>query len=297
MIKVAILGSDSSHTEAYTSLINKSGSHFFGQAKVFWIWGENKEETYNKAKALDIKYVLSDLDAPQLSDADLIMVIGRFGDSHYLPAIKAIELGKPTFVDKPFTNCDNQAYEIIKFAQSRNIPIMSFSPLRFSEEIISINKNTKKSEKPISLVATCPLLTNSIVDERAKSIYFYSVHAVDVMLSIINSKPMSVYALKHNAGVWVTLRFENDTVSSVNLTIGKEEIYNVVLFEGGKIRSIDINPDGLFYKKTLEVLFYRLIKGDIDSAPIHQAFDGIRILTAIDCSLELNQEIYINEKI
>ena len=59
MIKVAILGSDSSHTEAYTSLINKSGSPFFGQAKVFWIWGENKEETNNKAKALDIKRVLS----------------------------------------------------------------------------------------------------------------------------------------------------------------------------------------------------------------------------------------------
>ena len=297
MIKIAILGCDSTHTEAYASLINKPGSPFYGRAKVCCIWGESIEEARSKAKALDIEFVLSDLDAPQLSDADLLMVIGRFGDSHYYPAIKAIELGKPTFIDKPFTNSDSQANEIMEIASIRNVPIMSFSPLRFSEEIISINTKVNKLENAITLVATCPLLTNSIADERAASIYFYSIHAVDVMLSIIDSLPKSVYAIKHAAGVWVTLRFENDTVSSVNLTVGKEEIYNVVLFEDGRIRSIDINPEGVFYQKTLEVLFDKLIKGDTESAPIHQAYDGIRILAAIDRSLDLKQEIYLDEKI
>jgi predicted dehydrogenase len=297
MIKIAILGCDSSHTEAYTSLINKPGSPFYGQARVCWIWGENIDEARSKAKALDIECVLSDLDTYQLLDADLLMVIGRFGDSHSYPALKAIELGKPTFIDKPFTNSDSQANEIMELAFIRDVPIMSFSPLRFSEEIISINTKVNKLETAITLVATCPLLTNSIVDERATSIYFYSIHAVDVMLSIIDSRPKSVCAIKHAAGVWVTLRFENDTVSSVNLTVGKEEIYNVVLFEDGQIRSIDINPEGIFYQKTLEVLFEKLIKGDTASAPIHQAYDGIRILTAIGRSLELKQEIYLDEKI
>lgn len=293
MVRIAILGCDSSHTEAYTSLINMPSGPFFGAARVCWIWGENNAQAHEKAAALDIDHVLQTADPDILKNADMIMVVGRFGDSHYEPAIQAILSGKPVFIDKPLTNNDDQAEELVKLAAERGVPLMSFSPLRFSEEIIALRKQYPSTAIQ-SVVATCPMITHTIQDDRVNSIYFYSIHAVDVLLSLVAERPQAVYAHQHSKGVWANIVFEDGQVSVLNLTVDQPETYQVTLFDyNGGINNVNIDADGLFYQHTLSFLLdnYKNIK--TTEAPVTEALDSIRILTAVERSLTEQKKILI----
>ena len=99
-----MLGSDSSHTDAYCELTNISKSNISRKANVEILWGENFNETKEKAKKYNIKSVSKNLEDINFENIDLVMVVGRFGNSHFEPAKLAIENKIPTFIDKPFTN-------------------------------------------------------------------------------------------------------------------------------------------------------------------------------------------------
>lgn len=296
MIKIAILGCDSTHTEAYTTLINDTQGPFHQAAKVCWIWGESKEQAIKKAEILNIENVLDEPDPHSLKNADLIMVVGRFGDSHFKPAMAAIESGKPVFVDKPFTNSDKEAAAIIAFADEKNVPLISFSPLRFADEVLLLRSQYPDSSNIQTIIATSPMITRTILDDRVNSVYFYSIHAVDMLLSFIKKSPVSVSAHKYDRGVWVTIIFEDHRVSTLNLTIDQPETYQITLFDlDGKIINVNIDPDGQYYKNTLSFLFKEISSLNMGEVTLTQSYDSIRILTAVEKSLYNQKMVLINE--
>jgi predicted dehydrogenase len=298
MIKIAILGCDSTHTEAYTRLINDLNSPFFEYARVCWIWGEDLQQATEKSLSLGIDNVLESLDHIALMHADLIMVIGRFGDSHYRPAMCAIESGKPVFVDKPFTNCNIEARELIEAAKKRKVLLISFSPLRFSNEIKSLSKKYTESSNIQTIIATSPMITRTIQDERVNSVYFYSIHAVDVLLSLLKKRPVSVKAHRHKNGVWAEIIFNDQTISVLNLTIDQPETYQVTVFDfDGSIATIKIDTEGAYYRNTLEYLFGCLQTQHANQVPHTQSLDAIRVLTALDRSLSEKTVISLDEEI
>jgi predicted dehydrogenase len=286
MIKIAILGCDSTHTEAYTTLINEVEGPFYNKAKVCWIWGEDHHQALEKAAILKIETVLDSPDSEILKSADLIMVVGRFGDSHFKPAISAIKSGRPVFVDKPFTNSDQEAVQLIQLAEERNVPLVSFSPLRFADEIVSLRDQYPDNSKIQTVIATSPMITRTIHDERVNSVYFYSVHAIDMLLSLVKKRPVSVNAHRHSNGVWVDILFDDQSISALNLTIDQPETYQVTLFDlDGRIITVNMDPDGPYYRNTLAFLFKNLENLKSDSAPLIQSLDSIRVLTAVEKSL------------
>jgi predicted dehydrogenase len=120
VIRIAFLGCDSSHTEAFANRINPLGALFNGRAKVVSIWGEDLSQATVKATALGIDRVAA-TPADALEGVDLAMVIGRFGESHFTAAMAAIDAGLPTFVDKPFTVNNVEARHLATMARKRGI--------------------------------------------------------------------------------------------------------------------------------------------------------------------------------
>ena len=151
MIKIAMLGSDSSHTDAYCELTNLGKSNISRNANVEILWGENFNETKEKAKKYNIKSVSKNLEDINFENIDLVMVVGRFGNSHFEPAKLAIENKIPTFIDKPFTNNLLEAIDLAESAKKNNSKLISFSPLRFADEIILLRKNYVKNLRPLIL--------------------------------------------------------------------------------------------------------------------------------------------------
>ena len=73
MIRIAFLGSDSTHTEALGRRINGPESAYTGWARVVSIWGEDPVQTADKADQLGIECVASGI-KEALEDTNLAMV-------------------------------------------------------------------------------------------------------------------------------------------------------------------------------------------------------------------------------
>jgi predicted dehydrogenase len=292
MIRIAMLGCDSSHTEAYSSLFHSNDSAFFGQAKIEWLWGEDKEQALQKASACGIDNVLDSLNDERLADADMIMVCGRYGDSHFLPAKRAIELRKPTYVDKPFTNNYSEAVKLKELAVDNKVPLMSFSPLRLAKEVAEVKVEKNNLGDSYGAVVSCPANTLLIKDKRAEKIHFYGVHAADILCSVYGTGVQKLKAEKSNAGIWVSLVYSDGRHATLNLPLNVDEFYHIVIFgtKGSIVKEVDAYGD--FYERTVEVLLNELSAGECRHS-LEDACESIMILDAIERSLDEEREIIL----
>jgi hypothetical protein len=142
------------------------------------------------------------------------------------------------------------------------------------------------------------MITRTIQDDRVNSIYFYSIHAVDMLLSLVAKRPYAVYANKHSKGVWADIVFEDGRVSVLNLTVDQPETYQVSVFDyNGHINNVNIDADGLFYQHTLSFLLDNHKNIKTAEAPLTEALDSIRILAAVERSLIEQKKIILNEQL
>ncbi len=139
MIRIGMIGADSTHTEAWTQLVNPADSPLHGRAQVVKLWGEDGEQAQAKAKEWQIPEVVG-TPAEALTDVDLAMVVNRYGEDHPPHARLAIEAGLPTFVDKPFANEMGDVHSLVRLAAERDVPLMSCSALRYAGEVMELQE-------------------------------------------------------------------------------------------------------------------------------------------------------------
>lgn len=260
MIDIAFLGSDSTHAEEFAQRINKLKSPFSGVARVVSIWGEDKDQTREKAKCLSIKKVC---ESPEqaLENVDLAMVIGRFGDSHMLPTKLALERGIPTFVDKPFTSSFAEARELVALAERSGTPLLSCSPLRFCSEVKRLIALRKEKAKLNHLLISGPANCIELGDDsRFGSIFFFGIHVVEILHEILGDQ-------FHNEEIEI----RRDTISvyiesgSVSATLyfvrNTKEFYSMQYFAGAEMFWIPICLDGSYYVSLLRFLFEEFLTG------------------------------------
>lgn len=182
-MKVVILGTDSSHTEAYGALMAEGGN-LSQEITELCLWGENSQETAEKAKALRCG-ACHTLDEA-LGKADLALVLGRFGESHFAPAKAALARGLATFVDKPFVHSFKEARELMTLAEQNQARLCSWSSARF-DPVISSGVGLKLISGPRNCLSLGP-------DPRFKSVFFYGIHSVEMALQLRGSTPERVKA-------------------------------------------------------------------------------------------------------
>ena len=116
MIKIGMIGADSTHTESYGKLVNLPGAPLYGRAQVVKLWGEDRAQAEAKAQQVQITQVVA-TPTEAISGVDLVMVCHRYGDDHPEPAQLAIAAGLPTFVDKPFANDFVDVHRLVELAK------------------------------------------------------------------------------------------------------------------------------------------------------------------------------------
>ena len=81
MIKIGMIGADSTHTESYSKLVNLPGAPLSGRAQVVKLWGEDRVQAEAKAQQVQIPQVVA-TPAEAISGVDLVMICNRYGDDH-----------------------------------------------------------------------------------------------------------------------------------------------------------------------------------------------------------------------
>lgn len=250
MLKIAMLGADSSHTEAYAELMNPPGSPFHGRGRVVSLWGADVDQAYAKATACQIDSIVSSPQAA-LAGVDLVMVVARYGEDHFPLAEVGLQAGLPTFIDKPLTNSLTQAHALKALSEEHNAPIFSCSPLRYAAEVLDLQKQLEADNGWIT-GGVMGLAAYPSLGERADNIYFYGVHLVEMLFAVFGRGAEVVSFTKGALSDTATLCYPDKRLVTLDFLRAGSETYAISTATPTQARFVNIDAWGSFYQQTLE---------------------------------------------
>ena len=226
-MRIGIIGAALSHPLNFTMMLQE-----FNLASEIGMWAPDSDQD-NVAK-FSKKAKFSICDSPeQLIDSCDAVIVTTTTNLHKQYALKALEKGKPVFVDKPLATCFADAVEVVDKALSVNVPVMSCSVRRFTPAFDTIASAVRGNEigKPISAAAFGPhgIVPGDWQDRLETSggyIFNFGIHCIDILQKVLGPKAeeVSCYAGKflhqdadtHDVAI-VTIRFSNGSVGTAEL--------------------------------------------------------------------------------
>jgi len=270
-MRIGILGCDSSHTEEYTRIFSSRG------VAVNVYWDPDPEVARDKQKIFGVGEVVTDL-KDAISNVDLIMVEGRYGDSHFSPAKEALLEGKRVYIDKPATINATEAQELAKLADERRTVLSSFSPFVLDSSYQDFFRAHHGSS---TFVISSPAFCRTIYHEKARDISFYSSHATDLLAHLIRGFPAEVKVTPNEEGLWVDVFYESGRRGVINLIDDADEFYRVVSLSGTNLNLLDINPFGDMYERTADYILETFSKQEWHPGQFDQALASMHLIDEI----------------
>ena len=196
--KIGLIGSDSSHVERFTEILNVDDHPAYwpdSGARVWSIWGEDPQRTRDAADQGRIPMVGS---SPEqvVDQSDMVFVVARHGGLHLDHAKPVIAAGKPLFVDKPFTQTPDQARALISLVEESGIPMTSLSTLHYGSDARVYGKGLRAAS-PVRYAA---YIGPAARQNQYGGIVFYAIHAVELMLNFHGVDVVSVNAVEGRTG-------------------------------------------------------------------------------------------------
>ena len=204
MYKIAILGCENSHADAFLK----------------FIYGERKEDRASYVKFsepvvndIEVIGVYSDEEAPMeklnkmfgvpkmssydelVGKVDGIIVTARHGDNHYKYAKPYIASGIPMFIDKPITISEEEAVKFMNELKENNVKVVGGSVCGLYETIKKYKKIVENKE--MGEVYGGAIRAPMDAQSTYGGFFFYSQHLVQMMCEIFGYYPKSVTAVKH----------------------------------------------------------------------------------------------------
>lgn len=287
MISIAILGSDSTHSQIFGEILQLGTAILGVDAEIKAIWGENPDQAYQRAKSIGLER-----NAPTIGHAlegvDLALVLGRFGDSHVLPAKTAISQGVATFVDKPFTSNCEDAKELVARASKSGVMLTSGSALRFANELKTIPDHAGDSSVFVTVLAPANC-TDLGDDPRLRSVFFYGIHALEMLLQVMGPRVLDFSASASCASVSANLRFASgDAV--LHLIRDADEFYEINWYGQSQRKNVGITLDGTYNLNLIRALLKSFAEDRplVDPASTLLAIEVLAALERADLSFGKN---------
>ncbi|QDP95381.1 Gfo/Idh/MocA family oxidoreductase [Microlunatus elymi] len=201
MIRVGIVGTNTSHAGVYAGLINGSEQNapVSPDARVVGVWSSGRPGLSGDhhggptlAEQFRIDSVVED-PSELIGAIDLAVVLDDFqgGALHAELARPFLEAGVATYVDKPMTLSVQDAVDLFALAGRTGAPLMSCSALRFAAELETLRSDAVGPVRLISAVGPGDWFN-------------YGVHTVESLVALQGAGAQSVQQI-HGEGRDVTV--------------------------------------------------------------------------------------------
>jgi predicted dehydrogenase len=283
MIKIGMIGADSTHTESYSKLLNLPGAPLFGRAQVVKLWGEDRAQAEEKAVQVQIPQVVA-TPAEAISGVDLVMVCNRYGDDHPAPARLALAAGVPTFIDKPFANDFADVQALVQLAAATGTPLMSCSAVRYAVEVLALQPRLA-SFGALNLAVTSGPAVGDFPNPRARHPFFYGSHPVELLHTLLGPGAEAVTTRRTARCDVGLVHYADGRQGVINLLHKSPSLYHGVVYGESGWGEIDIRQWETFYVGTLEQI---ITMGETRTPPfpIAWAVEVMAIMTALIRSAE-----------
>ncbi len=293
MIRIGMIGADSTHTESYARQVNLPGAPFYGRAQVVKLWGEDGAQAQEKASQCQIPQVTA-TPAEAISGVDLVMICNRYGDDHTAPARLSIAAGLPTFVDKPFANDFDDVRALVSLAAQNGAPLMSCSAVRYAVEMLALQPRLTEFG-PLNLAVTSGPAAGNVPNPRARHPFFYGIHPVELLHTLLGPGAVAVSTQRSTRCDVGLVHYADGRQGVINLLQKSPSLYHGAVYGEQGWAEIDIRNWDQFYVGTLERAI-AMAETKNPPYPIDWAVEVIAILTALLRSAENGgQRILLSE--
>lgn len=211
-IRIGLIGLDTSHVAVFTKLLNRDNgqeSKLAGCRVVAAVPAGNPNFPLSRdrikgftkeVQALGVKIVNSiDQMLPQV---DVVMLESVDGTQHLEQARSVFSAQKPLFIDKPLAASLADVLAIVELGETHKTPWFTASSSRFTAGYPELKRNPD-----IGDILGCDIYSQSRAAPGHPDLYWYGVHGVDLLYSLMGTGCRSVRAVQTQyteqvTGVW-----------------------------------------------------------------------------------------------
>ena len=280
MYKIAILGCENSHANAFLSLI-KEGR--YPDIEVVGVYSNEKEAAYKLACEFGV-YVAA---APDefVGRVDGVVITARDGRNHLPYAMPYMASGIPMFIDKPITSDEGEALALVKEAKKNGVRLTGGSSCIHCEYVKELAKKVSSGE--CGEIYGGYLRAPVSMENAYGNFFFYAAHLVQVMQAIFGFYPKSVKTYVNGKSTTVVVRYESFDVSILYVD-GNYRYYASISTENGVIGE-EYPVNSSIYVYEFEE-FYQLLIGNEQKCTYAEFISSVSVICAIDRALKSGKE-------
>ncbi len=288
MIRIGMIGSDNSHSIAFSKLANLEageGEFKVEGAAVTHIYGTDPARTQEVAEQGRIPTIVEHLE-DMVGEVDAVICVWRHGGKHLADTAPFLKAGVPAFVDKPLTCSVDEGRELIALAQEHGVGLTSFSTLRFAQPTVEFvtGLREKTGEALYGSVAGPAEL-----DSEYGGVFFYGIHTVELLNAVWGYGCTHVQAVAHGQGAAVTCVFDDERLVTLQLMSGVPYGWQITAFGESAWETHRVDSKRAYFDGM--TTFMETFRDGTWIFTPDELLEPVKILTAIEQSLPDGREI------
>ncbi len=189
-VKIGLIGLDTSHSPAFTKIINNAENPKMQGFRVAFAYpyGSTKIEAsasripqyITEIKALGIQVV--DTLAALVDASDVVMLMTNDGTLHLEQLLPVLKAKKPVFIDKPVAARLVDVIRIFDAVEQSGVPMFSSSPLRYLEGAQKV-----RYQNAVGTVIGADAYSPQKAEPSHTDLYWYGIHGVEILYTMMGT--------------------------------------------------------------------------------------------------------------
>ncbi len=288
MIKVALIGLDTSHTMQYAKRIQDPDCPRDQRVPGLRVTGCLRFQTpFQDKQGLDKRQAqLEAWGVPvttrfdeAVSDCDALMLLINDGSYHLEYVRRVAALGKPVFLDKPMATTVADGRAIVRLAHRHRLRIWSSSSVPFCPDVAA----ARKQAPVITRVQAYGALGRAPAGD---SLMWYGVHTVETMSRLMGPGARSVRAVETDHSILAVVDYGAGREGVVDVHTGHTQYGGRVFGRNGAARvSVPYVCDNTYAYRDMLRRNKAFFSGGPAPLGIEAAFEGLAIMAAMRASI------------
>jgi predicted dehydrogenase len=229
LLKIGIIGLDTSHAPAFAEYFNAENSGF----RVLAAYPQGSSDIQSSVETIPeytkqiekLGVEVVDSIRKLLRKVDAVLLETNDGRLHLEQAREVFRSGKPVFIDKPLTASLADAITIYREAREKNAPVFSCSALRYLK-----NAQAVRYENKIGTILGCDAFSPATLEPHHPDLFWYGIHAVEILYTIMGPGCETVSRLETPDTDFVVGKWKDGRIGTVRGTRKGTHDYGGIAF-------------------------------------------------------------------
>src|SRR5437773_5156117 len=190
LLKIGIIGLDTSHAIAFTKELNSASPQpDLAGCRVVAAYPKGSPdiesstkrvpEYIEQIKKLDVEIV--DSIDELLKQVDCVLLETNDGRPHLEQALPCFKAGKPTFINKPIAASLADAIAIFEVARKYNCPVFSSSSLRYGKQTQAVHNGS------LGKISRANTTSPASLEKTHPDLFWYGIHGVESLFTVMGT--------------------------------------------------------------------------------------------------------------